>query len=204
MAIDDDDKIKELYKCSENPVYFISNYFYVKHPIKGNMPINLRDHDIDLLHHYMDNNFSVNLASRQTGTSIITLAYILWYAIFHSYSNIWKSALASRSKFKPIHIPWDSVENRDMNFKQIMIETIGKARWNNEYEGEFTSPTTDTHIDISTIDNDDNDRYIVTINTKSHPNTHQKMCESLLKELKSLYPEKQFLVTALDIDLVDL
>ena len=38
--------------------------------------------------HFNNNRFSIVLACRQSGKSISSVAYILWYAIFHTEKNV--------------------------------------------------------------------------------------------------------------------
>ena len=46
------------------------------------MPFNLRGYQEKLINHFNDNRFSVVLAARQSGKSITSCAYLLWYLLF--------------------------------------------------------------------------------------------------------------------------
>lgn len=78
----------EVMKCTEDPLYFISNYYYIVDLDRGLVPIGLFDFQEDLIDHIHENRFSIVLASRQVGKSIISIAYILWYIIFNEYKEV--------------------------------------------------------------------------------------------------------------------
>ncbi len=76
--------LQEYYKCANDPLYFISNYYYIIDLDKGLTQISLWDFQYDFIDHIHDNRFSLVLASRQVGKSIISIGYILWYIVFHN------------------------------------------------------------------------------------------------------------------------
>jgi len=80
--------LREYMKCAEDPVYFIENYYFIVDLDKGLTNITLIDYQVDLVQHMHDNRFSVVLASRQVGKTIITVGYLLWYLLFNSYKEI--------------------------------------------------------------------------------------------------------------------
>ena len=47
------------------------------------VPFKLRGYQDKLINHYNDNRFNVVLASRQSGKSITSCAYLLWFLVFH-------------------------------------------------------------------------------------------------------------------------
>lgn len=77
------EQVLELKRCAQDPVYFIRNYIYIQHPTKGAIPFNLYDYQENMLQTYKDNRYVVVLSARQTGKSISSAAYLLWYAIFN-------------------------------------------------------------------------------------------------------------------------
>ena len=78
-----EEELKEYMKCTEEPTYFIENYTQIIALDEGLVPFNLRGYQEKLINHYNDNRFSVVLASRQSGKSITSCAYLLWYLLFN-------------------------------------------------------------------------------------------------------------------------
>jgi len=84
-------EIEELTKCMDpvtGPEYFISKYFHVQHPIKGQVLFNPYGFQKDLIDTYVENKFSINLISRQMGKTATGVGYILWYAMFNTDRTI--------------------------------------------------------------------------------------------------------------------
>jgi hypothetical protein len=77
------DQLNEYMKCSENPTHFIENYTQVISLDEGMVPFKLRGYQNRLIEHYDTNRFNVVLASRQSGKSITSCAYLVWYLLFH-------------------------------------------------------------------------------------------------------------------------
>lgn len=82
------DHIQELRKCSEDPIYFIKNYCMVQHPVKGAVPFKLYPYQEDMIRAYHSNRQIVVLSARQTGKTATSMAYLLWYAMFHFEKTI--------------------------------------------------------------------------------------------------------------------
>ena len=80
--------INEYVKCSKDPAYFAMNYCKVINLDRGLVPFDLYPYQKDMFKHFNDNRFSVVLACRQSGKSISSVAYLLWYAIFHPDQTI--------------------------------------------------------------------------------------------------------------------
>ena len=53
------------------------------------------------------------------------------------FANLWRSAEAKTSPYKPFRIYWDEVPGRDAKFKEEQIAIIGLRKWKQEYECEF-------------------------------------------------------------------
>jgi len=77
------DELAEYIKCSEDPCHFIENYTQIISLDEGMVPFKLRGYQDKLINHYNDNRFNVVLASRQSGKSITSCAYLLWFLVFH-------------------------------------------------------------------------------------------------------------------------
>ena len=61
------DEISELSKCANDIIYFANNYCYCMQGSSGYKPITLRDYQEEMLKSYVENRFSITLASRQVG-----------------------------------------------------------------------------------------------------------------------------------------
>ena len=66
----------------KDPVHFIEEYCQVISLDEGLVPFKLRGYQQELIEHYDTNRFNVVLASRQSGKSITSCAYLLWYLLF--------------------------------------------------------------------------------------------------------------------------
>jgi len=84
-------QIVEFAKCADpitGPEYFMTNYFYIQHPIKGRILYAPFDYQKRLIETYHNYRFSIALMPRQTGKSTSAAGYLLWYAIFVPDSTI--------------------------------------------------------------------------------------------------------------------
>jgi len=84
-------QIRELALCMDPKTgcaHFMSNYFYIQHPVKGKMLYKPFDYQKRLISTYNDNRFSISLLPRQTGKSTSAAGYLLWYAMFIPDSTI--------------------------------------------------------------------------------------------------------------------
>ena len=75
-------QLEEYLKCSENPAYFIESYTKIISLDEGLVPFELRGYQENLINFYNENRFNVVLAARQSGKSITSCAYLLWYLLF--------------------------------------------------------------------------------------------------------------------------
>ena len=78
----------EYIKCYKDPVYFAENYGKVISLDHGLVPFKLYPYQKKMFEHFNSNRMSIVLACRQSGKSISSCMYILWYAIFHSNKTI--------------------------------------------------------------------------------------------------------------------
>ena len=84
-------EIREFARCADpvdGPRYFMNNYFYIQHPVKGRMLYNAFPFQEKLIDTYHQNRFSISLMPRQTGKSTSAAGYLLWYAMFVADSTI--------------------------------------------------------------------------------------------------------------------
>lgn len=70
-----EEEIEDYIRCKEDPVYFASKC-YLKNPAGGLSQVELRDYQIDYLHHLQENPFSIFLSCRQSGKSLSLLSKI--------------------------------------------------------------------------------------------------------------------------------
>jgi len=80
--------VKEYAKCMNDPAYFAKTYVKIISLDKGLVNFNLYAYQEKMFKHFNDNRFSVVLACRQSGKSISSVVYLLWYAIFHPEKTI--------------------------------------------------------------------------------------------------------------------
>jgi hypothetical protein len=81
-------EIKEYIKCSQDPVYFCKQYLKVISLDEGLVPFDLYPYQEKMFEHFNNNRFSIVLACRQSGKSISSVGYIIWFAVFHSEKTI--------------------------------------------------------------------------------------------------------------------
>ena len=76
-------EVKEYSKCMHDPAYFAKNYCKVISLDSGLVPFDLYEYQEKMFDHFNTNRFSIVLACRQSGKSISSVAYLLWFACFH-------------------------------------------------------------------------------------------------------------------------
>ena len=82
------DDVQEYAKCMKDPAYFAKNYAKIISLDKGLVPFELYPYQEKMFDSFNDNRFSIVLACRQSGKSISSVAYLLWFAIFHPEKTI--------------------------------------------------------------------------------------------------------------------
>ena len=88
-------QLTEFMTCADpvtGPMYFLSNYFYIQHPVRGKILYHPFDYQKRLIDSYHNNRFSISMMPRQTGKSTTAAGYLLWYAMFIPDSTILISA----------------------------------------------------------------------------------------------------------------
>ena len=78
------DEVKEYAKCMQDPTYFARTYCKVIHLDKGLVPFDLYPYQEKMFNQFNTNRFNIVLACRQSGKSISSVAYLLWFALFNS------------------------------------------------------------------------------------------------------------------------
>lgn len=83
-----DDEVSEYLKCMKDPVYFAKKYAKVISLDRGLVPFELWPYQEKMFEHFTANRFSIVLAPRQSGKSISSCVYLLWYVIFHPEKTV--------------------------------------------------------------------------------------------------------------------
>jgi hypothetical protein len=81
-------EVSEYLKCMKDPVYFAKTYVKVISLDRGLVPFTPYSYQEKMFSHFNDNRFSIVLACRQSGKSISSVIYILWYALFQPDKTI--------------------------------------------------------------------------------------------------------------------
>lgn len=85
------EQIDELAACMDpdtGPLYFVSNFMYVQHAIRGKQKFSPYDFQLDLIDSYTHFKKSINMVSRQMGKTAVAAGYLLWYAMFNDDAQI--------------------------------------------------------------------------------------------------------------------
>jgi Terminase large subunit, T4likevirus-type, N-terminal/Terminase RNaseH-like domain len=84
-------EIREFARCADpvtGPEYFMTNYFFIQHPVRGSIQYKPYEYQIRLINAYHNNRFLISLMPRQTGKTISAAGYLLWFAMFVPDSTI--------------------------------------------------------------------------------------------------------------------
>lgn len=79
-------QIDELRQCMDpetGPFYFVRNFFYIQHPVKGKLLFDPFDYQVRLIESYHGHRFNINMLPRQSGKTTCAAGYLLWYAMFN-------------------------------------------------------------------------------------------------------------------------
>ncbi len=82
------EEVEEYAKCMSDVTYFSEKYIKVISLDDGLVPFKPYAYQSKMFKHFQDNRFSIVLACRQSGKSISSIVYILWYAIFNPEKTI--------------------------------------------------------------------------------------------------------------------
>jgi hypothetical protein len=81
-------EIQEYMKSMQDPAYFAVHYCKIISLDRGLVPFELYPYQSRMFNHFNKDRFSIVLACRQSGKSISSVAYLLWYAVFHPEKTI--------------------------------------------------------------------------------------------------------------------
>ena len=83
-----ENEVKEYARCMQSPAYFAHTYVKIISLDRGLVPFRLYPYQDKMFDHFNSNRFSIVLACRQSGKSISSVVYLLWYALFHPEKTI--------------------------------------------------------------------------------------------------------------------
>ena len=81
-------ELQEYAKCMNDPSYFASEYCKIISLDQGLVPFKLYDYQERMFDTFTNNRFTIVLACRQSGKSISSVAYLLWFAIFNPEKTV--------------------------------------------------------------------------------------------------------------------
>ena len=91
------DELKlEIEKCRNDAAYFIKNYVYITHPMRGRVKFELYRFQERIVNEFGKNRFNLMRKFRQAGATTICAAYALWYIIFHEDKNVMVVSIGDR------------------------------------------------------------------------------------------------------------
>lgn len=85
------EQLLDIAACADpitGPDYFLSNHFYIQHPVRGGIKYNPYPFQKKLIHNYHNYRFTISMLSRQTGKTTSAAGYLLWFAMFIPDSTI--------------------------------------------------------------------------------------------------------------------
>ena len=88
-------EVREIAKCMEDPVYFISNYIRIVSIDEGLVPFELYKFQERMVDTFHNNRFTICKLPRQSGKSTTIIAYLLHQVIFNDNFNV--AILANKS-----------------------------------------------------------------------------------------------------------
>lgn len=81
-------ELEEIWKCREDPIYFMRNYVKIIDLNKGLVNFDLYEYQIEMLMCMIENRFSIMCTARQMGKTTLVAAYLLWAALFNDSYTI--------------------------------------------------------------------------------------------------------------------
>jgi hypothetical protein len=82
------DQATIIQSCTDDPVYFLNNYYYVPHPVKIQTRLTLHPYQEDYIKTVLRNKYVIAVMPRNAGTTCVSLGYLVWNALFHANQNI--------------------------------------------------------------------------------------------------------------------
>ena len=82
------EEVLEYARCMKDPSYFATTYCKIISLDEGLVPFKLYPYQEKMFEAFDKNRFNIVLACRQSGKSISSVAYLLWYALFHTEKTV--------------------------------------------------------------------------------------------------------------------
>ena len=82
------DEVLEYARCMKDPTHFATTYCKIISLDEGLVPFELYPYQEKMFKAFDANRFNIVLACRQSGKSISSVAYLLWYALFHTEKTV--------------------------------------------------------------------------------------------------------------------
>jgi hypothetical protein len=83
-----EEQLREIIKCTEDPVYFIRNYVKIVNVDKGLVPFDMWSFQEEMVRDFHENRFSICKMPRQVGKTTTTVGYMLWSVLFQDDYSI--------------------------------------------------------------------------------------------------------------------
>ena len=83
-----EEQVKEILKCSEDPLYFVKNYVKIVNVDHGLVPFTMWPFQEDMVSTFHNNRFSICKMPRQVGKTTTAAGYMLWSVLFQENYNI--------------------------------------------------------------------------------------------------------------------
>jgi len=77
-----EEQVKEIIKCTEDPVYFIRTYVKIVNVDLGLIPFDMWDFQEKMVQDFHENRFCICKMPRQVGKTTTTVGYMLWSVLF--------------------------------------------------------------------------------------------------------------------------
>lgn len=116
-------QMMELYKCANDPIYFMKTYMKVMHPKRGAIPLMLYDYQEEAVRSFMEQKDTILLMGRQQGKTTVIAAFLLWYACFNGGA---KEAAESESDDNGKYILVASKDN------DAAMDVLGRIKYSYE------------------------------------------------------------------------
>ena len=82
------EELQEYARCMQDPTHFATNYCKIISLDRGLVPFKLYPYQQKMFDSFTNNRFSIVLACRQSGKSISSVAYLLWFALFNPEKTV--------------------------------------------------------------------------------------------------------------------
>lgn len=80
--------IKEIYRCANDPIYFIEKYCIVRHPLRGLVPFILYPYQKKAITSFIAHDRVIINKARQLGYSTVVAVFIVWLILFRNDKEV--------------------------------------------------------------------------------------------------------------------